>query len=383
MVAGLREHYGLDPISVKVVEPYQMLGGVDEDLRQALGVDTIDIMAPNTLFGFPVGDWKPWTTPWGQAVQVPGQFVTFQDKKGFYVYPEGDDSVPPSAHMPTASYFFDTIIRQDPIVEDQLDPRDNLEEFGLLSEGDIRYFQKKTAQVSQTDYGVVATCPGLAFGDIALVPAPFMKHPKGIRDIAEWYMSLALRPDYIRAVFDPQLEYGLTNLQTLKDTVGDAIDVLFICGTDFGTQVGTFCSVETFRELWKPYYQAVNKWIHTNTSWKTFKHSCGAVYDFIEDFIDSGFDILNPVQCSATGMDPRKIKEVYGDRITLWGGGVDTQHTLPFGTPEEVRVQVLERCEIFSRNGGFVFNPIHNIQARVPIENAAALFEAVKEFRGR
>jgi uroporphyrinogen-III decarboxylase len=156
--------------------------------------------------------------------------------------------------------------------------------------------------------------------------------------------------------------------------------VVFICGTDFGTQQSTFCSAETFKELYMPYYVKMNRWIKENTKWKTFKHCCGAIEPFIPLFIEAGFDILNPVQCSATGMDPKKLKEKYGDRIVFWGGGIDTQQVLPFGTKEEVRSQVLERLEIFSKNGGYVFNAIHNIQAKTPIENIVAMIEAVHEF---
>jgi len=161
------------------------------------------------------------------------------------------------------------------------------------------------------------------------------------------------------------------------------VDAVFICGTDFGTQKSTFCSPRTYRELYMPYYKQVNDWIHAHTGWKTFKHSCGAVETFIEGFIDSGFDILNPVQCSAAGMDPRHLKDAYGDRIVFWGGGVDTQKTLPFGTPGEIRGEVLRRCEIFSENGGFIFNTVHNIQANTPVENIAAMISAVREFNGR
>lgn len=159
------------------------------------------------------------------------------------------------------------------------------------------------------------------------------------------------------------------------------MDVVNICGTDFGTQTSSFCSVATFREVWLPVYRQVNDWIHRNTPWKTFKHSCGAVEKFIESFIEAGFDILNPVQCSAAGMDPRLLKERHGGRIVFWGGGVDTQHTLPFGTPEQVRRQVLDRCEIFGAGGGFVFNTIHNIQAGTPVANIVALFEALRQAR--
>ena len=96
--------------------------------------------------------------------------------------------------------------------------------------------------------------------------------------------------------------------------------------------------------------------------------------------VPAGFDIMNPVQCSADGMDPKHLKREYGDRITFWGAGVDTQQTLPFGTPEEVRAEVLERLEILSPGGGFVFNPIHNVQPKTPVENLQAMFGAVDEF---
>lgn len=162
--------------------------------------------------------------------------------------------------------------------------------------------------------------------------------------------------------------------------MGNNIDALVICGTDFGTQTGQFCSVETFNSLYAPYYKKVNDWIHANTTWKTFKHSCGAVEPLISSMIDAGFDILNPVQCSATGMDPNHLKDTYGEKLTFWGGGVDTQKTLPFGTPDDVRKEVRERLEIFSKNGGYVFNTIHNLQAATPIENVEAMVKTVIEF---
>jgi uroporphyrinogen-III decarboxylase len=136
--------------------------------------------------------------------------------------------------------------------------------------------------------------------------------------------------------------------------------------------------VETFNELWAPYYKAVTGWIHANTPWKVFKHSCGSVAKLIPAFLDCGFDILNPVQCSAARMDPVELKREYGDRIVFWGGGVDTQKTLPFGTPDEVREEVLRRREVFAPGGGFVFNTVHNIQARTPVENVVAMVEALR-----
>ena len=213
-----------------------------------------------------------------------------------------------------------------------------------------------------------------------MVPAPFLKYPRGIRDVTEWYISTMTRADYIHAVFEKQSEIALSNLEKIYAAVGNVPDAVFICGTDFGTQNSQFCSVDTFEEMYAPYYRKITDWIHNNTTWKTFKHSCGAVEPFMSPFIDSGFDIINPVQCSADGMDPRHLKESYGKSLTFWGGGVDTQKTLPFGTPDEVRKEVRERLEIFSRQGGFVFDAIHNVQALTPVENMAAMIETVKEF---
>jgi hypothetical protein len=296
------------------------------------------------------------------------------------IYPQGDTSAPPSGRMPRGGYFFDAIIRQQPIDDDRLDPGDNLEEFGPIDEAALDEIHEDVEAAAATGRAVIANFGGTAFGDIALVPAPNLKHPRGIRDVTEWYMSLNSRRDYVHAVFSGQCEIALANLARIHERIGDLVDVVVICGTDFGTQTSSFCSVETFDELWLPYYKRVNDWIHAHTGWKTFKHSCGSVERFLASFIACGFDILNPVQCSAAHMEPERLKERYGRDLVFWGGGVDTQKTLPFGTPAEVREQVLQRCKIFAEGGGYVFNPIHNVQARTPVENIVAAIDAVHEF---
>jgi len=191
-----------------------------------------------------------------------------------------------------------------------------------------------------------------------------------------------MRTDYLHQVFEKQTDIAISNLTKINQVTVDAVDIVFVCGTDFGTQATQFCSPESFRELYSPYYKKINNWIHKNTQWKTFKHSCGAVEPLIHLFIDSGFDILNPVQINATGMDPLNLKEKYGNDIVFWGGGVDTQKVLSFGTPSDVEKQVLKICEIFSRMGGFVFNTVHNIQATTPVENVIAMLNALRKFNG-
>jgi hypothetical protein len=382
-VYGLRQALGLDTpgTPVKVVEPYQMLGEIKADLIDALGIDVVPLTSQTNMFGFKNEGWKPWTTFDGTPVLVPGDFNTDPEPNGdLLMYPEGDRSAPPSGRMPEGGWYFDSIIRQPPIDYDSLNVEDNLEEFGPISEGDLEYFRREAERLhTETDKAILANFGGTAFGDIALVPAPWLKHPRGIRDVEEWYISTVTRRDYVHEVFECQCDIALANLNRLHEAVGDRVAAVFVTGTDFGMQTGPFISPKSYRELFQPFHKRVNDWVHTRTSWKTFIHSCGSVWALIPDFIESGFDILNPVQCSASQMDPWELKREFGDRLTFWGGGVDTQHTLPFGTPEQVRDEVRERIKAFGPGGGFVFNTIHNVQPNTPTENVLALYETQRE----
>ena len=381
VVANLRRVLGLAGPNdrVKVVEPYQMLGEVDAELIAALGLDVVNLPSPRNMFGFENTNWKPWRTFDGTDVLVPENFNTEPENNGdILMYPEGDRSAPASARMPNRGYYFDSIIRQPPIDDSKLDPADNLEDFGPISEEDLKYYERASAELYEsTDLAIAAAFGGAAFGDIALVPAPWMKDPKGIRDIEEWYISTITRRDYIKEVFAGQAEIAIKNLSLIYQAVADKVHIFFMDGTDLASQNSLFCSLDAYRELYLPYSRKVNDWIHEHTSWKTVKHCCGGCEPLIEGFIEAGFDILNPVQTSAQWMDPKGLVEKYGGRIVFWGGGVDTQQTLPFGTPDEVRRQVAQRLDIFSGTPGFVFNPIHNIQCNTPTENLLAMFQAL------
>jgi len=383
-VYALRQALKLDPpgTPVKVVEPYQMLGEIAPDLCQALNIDVIGLSSKKTMFGFRNEDWKPWRLFDGTPVLVPGKFNTEPDATGdILMYPEGDRSAPASGRMPGGGFYFDTIIRQPPIKDDMLDPEDNLEEFGPISNEELEHFRREAERLyTQTDKAILANFGGTSFGDIALVPGPQLKYPKGIRSVKEWYISTLIRPNYVYEAFDRQCEIALENLEKIYNAVGNRPTALFVTGTDFGTQRGPVLSNETYRKLYKPFHKRINEWVHEHTMWKTFIHSCGSIEPLLKDFIDAGFDILNPLQCSSANMDPLQLKAKYGDRITFWGGGVDTQSTLPFGTPERVRREVRERIRIFGPGGGFVFNTVHNVQPKIPVQNVLAMYEAVDEY---
>ncbi|MBN2209985.1 MAG: hypothetical protein JW709_01200 [Sedimentisphaerales bacterium] len=386
VVSRLRKHFlGDATYRVKITEPYQMLGEVDESLRQALGCDVIGIDPLYNMFGVVNKDWKRFDTPNGTSVLVPGDFnYTLNANGDILMHPHGDISAPPSAIMPRNGFYFDAIERQEPIREEDLNPVDNCEEFGQISDAEIQHYVDNVNDFYEnTEYGIYVTLGGLAFGDIALVPGPWMKHPRGIRSVSEWYMSLASRQVYLHKVFETQCEFALQNIDRAAAALGDKVQVVFVSGTDFGTQRGPFISPKTFRELFKPYQKRINDHIHEKTTWKTFMHCCGGIVPLLPDIIEAGFDILNPVQCSAEGMDPHLLKREFGRDLVFWGGGVDTQKTLPFGSPDEVYHQVRERIDIFNEGGGFVFAAIHNIQSNTPVENVLAMLRAIKDSHGQ
>jgi hypothetical protein len=383
-IAGLREYYGLERRPVKLWEPFLMLGLVEDDLREAMGIDVAPLFGRGTIFGFENHDWKPWSFN-GLDVLVSEDFRTTVDPQtgDILAYPRGDTTARPSGRLPKGGFFFDSIDRQPRLDLDNFNPEDNTEEYPVLTDKQLDQVEKDARAVNTGNYAVFGGLTNTNLGDVTFTAGPGVANPRGVRDIAEWYMLISSRPDIVHQIFDRLVEIDLENLRRIHQRVGNAIDVIWICGTDFGTQTSAFCSVKTFDSIWKPYYIQLCRWVHENTTWKTFKHTCGASERFFESIIDAGFDIINPLQCSAAGMDPRMLKKKYKGRLVFWGGGVDTQQILPFGTPAEVREQVLERCDIFAEGGGFVFNPVHNVQPGTPIENIVAMVDAVREFNGR
>ncbi len=281
MVYKLRQALGLDApgTPVKVIEPYQMLGETADDLLDALGADVVPLRARKTMFGFTNENWKPWTMFDGTPVLAPAGFNTEPEPNGdLLMYPEGDKTALPSGRMPKDGFYFDAIIRQYPIEEDKLNFEDNVEEFTDVTADDLAFYRAEAERLyTHTDRAIFGDFGGTSFGDVAMVPAAWMRqHPKGIRDIEEWYMSTVARPTYVYKVFERQCEIGLRNLQKIYEAVGNRLSVVFITGADFGMQNGPLISPRTYRKLYQPFHKIINEWVHAHTTWKTFIHSCGS-----------------------------------------------------------------------------------------------------------
>ena len=195
-------------------------------------------------------------------------------------------------------------------------------------------------------------------------------------------VTFASEPDYVDALYGELTEAWLDNLRAFRDGVGDCVQIIQICD-DFGTQHAPFLSVKMFRERLLPAYRKGLEWVHANTPWKVLLHSDGAIFPLLPSIIEMGVDILNPVQTSAAGMDPARLKAEFGNRLAFWGGSCDGQSTLANASPADVAAETERNLAALSPGSGYVCASIHNIQANVPPENIIALFETALNFSPR
>jgi uroporphyrinogen decarboxylase len=200
-----------------------------------------------------------------------------------------------------------------------------------------------------------------------------------MRGLENLFIDMIEQPAILEAIIDRTLEFWLGWFRLFLDEVGDVVDVIMI-GDDLAGQDGPLYPPRIYRSIVKPRQKRLVQYIKSRTKAKIWYHSCGSIIEYIPDLLDNGIDILNPVQVSARGMDPRWLKATYGDKLVFWGGGIDSQHILPRATPQEVRQHVRRNVEAFKPGGGYVFNNVHNIQADVPPENVLAMFDAALEF---
>jgi len=355
----LREQLEVRGDPVKVLDVWQMLAWVEQPVVEALGVDVLPVPRLIQDFGMRIDAWRPWQLDDGTLVQMPANFEPVTDEDGsLCIYQDGElvgKKVP-------ASPFFDRMVEFK--VYDPLPPIESFK-MPMFTDKDLAWRRHWAETLrAQTDKALMGE-----FGPILGRWGSYQ----------EWMYTIAANPDYVIAYYERKVENLLANLKLYADAVGDNIDIIW-WGEDFGTQTGLMISPRMFNQMVAPYYKRLFDWVHTHTAWKVFFHCCGAIYPIIGTWIDCGVDILNPVQTTAAGMEPKKLKTEFGDRLVFWGGGIDTQTVLPFGTLDEIREQVQERIRIFGPGGGFVFNPTHNIQSDVTVDRLLAMFQAVHDY---
>ena len=199
-----------------------------------------------------------------------------------------------------------------------------------------------------------------------------------LRGLEQWFCDLMAEPEFCEAMLDQTLKFWLDWFRLFLDEVGDVVDVIMI-GDDLAGQNGPLFSPEIYRRIVKPRHRHLVQYIRSRTKARIWYHTCGACLDLIPELVDNGVHILNPVQVSARNMDPAELKRRFGRQLAFWGGGVDSQHILPRGTPQEVAENVRRNLQALMPGGGYIFNNVHNIQGEVPPENIVAMFDAAYE----
>jgi len=362
----LKTHLGVQGGDIRIFDLYQQLAEVEDAVLQRFQVDVVALQRVEQGHGVWNLRWKPWRLPDGSPCLVSEDFDPVVGEDGSLSLVRGGVVVRKMLRPPMGLYFFgvhhplagditlEDVDRYDwPVISDQ--------ELDLLHQRARRLYE-------ETDYAIVGDFGG-----------NILEWGQDLRGWDVFLMDLVRRPELASYLMDKMVEVHLQNLARYLEAVGDYIQVIMM-GDDLGTQTGPQISPRAYREMIKPRHQRLYRFVKEHSSAYVFLHSCGSIYELIPDLIEAGVEILNPVQTSAAKMDPARLKAEFGDRLTFWGGGVEGQRVLPFGTPAQVREQVRERLEVFAPGGGYVFAPIHNIQPDVPAENIVAAYDAALEF---
>ena len=280
-LSNLRNYLGLTPKRERISEPFQLLGEVDEEIRKALGIDIVGIGTNTTIYGFENAGWKSWHLPQGLEVEVPAGFVCSVDEKNnTYMYPCGDRHAKPVAKLPAGGYFFDNVDHTvGEFDEDNANAREDYKnDYQVYTDKQLRFMEEQIDYYyNNTDYAIFGAAALTAMGDMAYIPGPAQKLPKGIRSPEDWLVAHYTVPEYVHECYEMQLETAMKNVKLLKEIAGNKIQAVFVSGTDLGTQRSQYISNDMYREFYLPRHKKLNDWIHRNTDWKVFFHSCGAV----------------------------------------------------------------------------------------------------------
>lgn len=379
--SNLLQYIGREDLPVQIYDVVQQLAQPDMEVLDLFGVDVLDI---GRSFNIHPDDWKPTILANGAEAFYPKWFAPEKMKDGSYATYDSDGKTMLS-RMPVGATFFDQTYF--PYVDGYPGSYENLDaEMGRIMwardvhspwdhAGEADFWQElriKTLELrATTDKALLVVCGCNLF-----------EWGTFLRRMDNFLMDLMCDPYNVEKLLDQLMIRHLATLEKVCSAVGDIVDVIRF-GDDLGMTTGPFMDEETYVALFKPRHKMLCDYVKEHSKMHTFIHSCGSISLLMPHLIEAGIEIFNPVQTNAHRMEPAFLKKEFGKDCTFWGGGVENVGMLNNGTPAQVRDQVLERLEIFSEGGGFVFNTVHNILPDVPPENIVAMYEAVNEFNDK
>jgi uroporphyrinogen decarboxylase len=374
---NLKKHLGMTGGHTRIFDVVQQVVQPEDEIIDKFGVDVIDI---GRVFNETDADWYDTTLADGSIGQYPVWFKPEKQPNGdYFVFDKEGTRI---ARMPVGATFFDQTYF--PYEDDYPDDYAGLDKaMGKVlwsalvhspwdHAAEPHFYETLRERVlklrQSTDKALMITCGCNLF-----------EWGTFLRRMDNFLMDIYSDEENVQALVEQLMERHLASLEKVCAAVGDIVDILRF-GDDLGMTTDMFMSREKYQTLFKPYHTKLNEYVHTHSNMKTLLHSCGSLYPIIPDLIEAGYDVLNPVQTSARGMDPATLKREFGKDITFWGGGCDTKSVLNRGTPDEVFDHCRRMIEIFNKDGGFVFNQEHNILPDVPPENILAMYRAVRNY---
>ena len=377
---NLKKKLGINGGRTLVYDVVQQLAQPEDEILDRFGIDVVDV---GRTFSTAKDDWHDITVADGSVAFYPKWFNPVRTEDGTWYAYDSDNTL--IAKMPPGATFFDQTYF--PMEDGYPSDFNNLPEaMGKVLWANLAHTPWDSA--GEDDFWERLRTNALALREntdkalMIVCGCNLFEWGTFLRKIDNFLMDLVLDPVNVEKLLDALLEIHLKTLENVCRAVGDIVDIIRF-GDDLGMDSGPFMSPDTYRQLFKPRHKILCDYVKKNSRMKTFLHSCGSIYRLLPDLIEAGYDVINPVQTNSFEMDPATLKKEFGNDITFWGGGADTRSVLNKNTPNEVKKHVLERLEIFSPGGGFVFNTVHNIMPDVPPENILAMFEAIEEFNGR
>jgi uroporphyrinogen decarboxylase len=364
---ALRSHLGMPQGRTQVFDTYQQVVKIEDDLLEALEIDTVPLIIEPLR-------WKPFTLTDGSPCEIPEKWDPVKDASGDLVV--RDDAGTVVARMPEGGLYFEPV---NPPLADVTEIAELANHAEAIASYDWPSFADESVENiaarakhlhDETDYAIVANL------QLHLLAGGQM-----LRGYENFMMDLVLNKDLAHALLEMLTEAYIERCRNYLAQTKDFIQVVLV-NDDLGTQKGPMLSPASYREMIWPYQNRLFHFIKEQSGAAVLFHSCGAVREFIPGLIEAGVDALNPVQVSAAGMDSAELKLEFGNDITFWGGGCDTQHVLKSGTRGEIRDEVKRRINDLAPGGGFIFTQVHNIQPDVPPENSVTMLDAFREFRG-
>jgi uroporphyrinogen decarboxylase len=362
----LRDYLGIKGGAIKLYDVFQQLAEPELEVLDLLGGDVVQLHRLAPAFGLKIDKWKKVTLDNGIECLVPNDYDPVPNENGDY---EIIDNGTVIAKMPKGGYYFDQVYH----------PYENVETFQDIDEipipeitdEELTYLEREAKRLyEETDRAILASFGGNIFeaGQIGW-------------GYEKFYVDMAINKNLVHYWLNKLTDAYIRDLEKFLKAVGKYINVIQF-GDDLGTQEAPQISVKMYREMIKPYHQRQYEYVRNNYPHiKVFLHSCGAIYDLIPDLIDAGVEILNPVQISAKGMDPVRLKKEFGKQLVFWGGGADMQGLVNKGSIDQIKKHTREMIEIFSPGGGYVFNQVHNIQSNVSPEKIMAIYQTALDFR--